>query len=292
LRLQAVPIFAKLEVLNTPTNESDRPMKLFFCALGIALLLCACGGDKDYTLVTHEVNTAGIKHTVTYDDLRPVAIVFETFHSSGARDTTTADSVVRREIDSIKYDMGSNTALLMRLYDEGHKEFRKYYFNSDNLLTKITRFDSKVEYVTDSVSYDYTTRKALFYDIINKHVFELVYDNRNNIETETQKRMSDQHVFQTYYYYYDASRNPFLVNFEEEETLFGCFNLETVGLFWNNAARPVFSSKNNVQSFKAVMGGEEHNGLFEYQYHSGVPTAQFGTNGVIYYKYVLLHVSQ
>jgi len=265
---------------------------LLFYALGVALLFCACGGDKDYKLVTREVNTAGIKHTVTYDEKLPVSIVFETFHGSRSRDTTGTDSILRREVDSIKYDLESNTALLMRLYDEGHREFRKYYFNSDNLLTKITRFDSKVEYITDSVSYDYTSRKASFYDIINKHVFELVYDHRNNIETETQKRMSDQHVFQTYYYYYDASRNPFLVNFDEDETLFGCFHLETVGLFWNNAARPVFSSKNNVQSFKEVSGGQERNGLFEYQYHSGVPTVQFGTNGVIYYKYVLLHVSQ
>lgn len=267
-------------------------MKFFFGVLVVALLLCSCGSDKDYLLVTRELNTAGVKHTVTYRNELPVSILFETFHGSGSRDTTSVDSVLRREIDSVRYDPKSNTVLLTRLYEEGHKDFRKYYFNTDNLLTKITRFDSKGEYVTDSVNYDYTTRKASFYDVINRHVYELVYDSKNNIETETQKRTTDQHVYQTFYYYYDASRNPFLVNLDEDETLFGCLNRGTVGLYWNNASRPIFSSKNNVQSFKEVSGNSENNGLFEYQYRSGVPAVQFGNTGVIYYKYAHFQVSQ
>ena len=260
-------------------------MKFFFCALGVAVLLCSCGKDKTYTLLTRELNTAGVQHTVTYDGARPSSILYETFHGSGARDTTWADSVLRREVDSIKFDVESGTILLTRLYDDGHKDFRKYYFNSDNLLTKITRFDSNIEYTTDSVNYDYTLRKASFYDIINKHVFELVYDNRNNIEMAIEKRISDQHLYQTDYYYYDTSKNPFLLNLDEDEELFGCFNSATVGLFWNNASRPIFCSKNNVQSFKEVTGSNEHNGLFEYQYRQGVPHAQFGSEGVIYYRY-------
>lgn len=256
-----------------------------FSFLLVALFFYSCGGDKSYTLLWHEVNTSGVKHTVTYEKELPVAIVYETFHGSGTRDTTMADSVLRKEVDSINYDLEAKTVLLTRLYDDEHKDFRKYYFNADNLLTKITRFDSKVEYVTDSVTYDYTQRTAFFYDVINKHVYELVYDNRNNIETETQKRISDQHIYQTYYYYYDASRNPFLVNMDEGEELFGCFNYSTVGLFWNNASRPIFSSKNNVQSFKEVTGNEEHNGLYEYQYRQGLPAVQFGNDGVIYYRY-------
>ncbi len=263
-----------------------------FSFLLAALLLISCGGDRSYTLLWREVNTSGVKHTVSYDRERPVAIVYETFHGSGSRDTTAVDSVLRREVDSVKYDLDARTVLLTRLYDEGHKDFRKYYFNSDNLLTMITRFDSDVEYVTDSVAYDYTSRKALFYDVINKHVYELVYDNRNNIESETERRTTDHHVFQTYYYYYDASRNPFLVNLEEDEELFGCFNMTSIGLFWNNASRPIFSSKNNVQSFKEVAGTEEHNGLFEYQYRLGVPLVQFGNTGVIYYRYSHVNVSE
>lgn len=278
-------VFIKLEVRYPLNDKSDWPMKFFFGVLGVALLLCSCETNKNYKLLTRELNTAGIRHTVTYDGARPVKILYETFHGTGARDTTTADSILRREVDSVKFDPGSQTILLTRLFGNEHKDFRKYYFNSDNLLTKITRFDSDIEYITDSVKYDYTMRKASFYDLINKHVYELVYDSRNNIETETEKRIGDHHLYQTFYYYYDASGNPFLVNLDEDEELFGCFNLATVGLFWNNASRPLFCSKNNVQSFKEVTGTEERNGLFEYQYRHGVPQAQFGTDGVIYYRY-------
>lgn len=261
-------------------------IKSLIFLLGISLVI-SCGGDKTYTLLWHELNTSGVKHIVRYDKVRPVAIIFETFHGSGAKDTTGTDSVLRREIDSIKYDFDENTILLTRPFDDSHKDFRKYYFNSDNLLTRITRFGSnEKEYATDSVAYDYTSRKAFFYDIINKQVYELVYDNKNNIESETRKRVSDQHVFEAYYYYYDASSNPFLVNLDEDETLFGCFNMNTIGLFWNNATRPMFSSKNNVQSFKEVNGAEERNGLFEYHYAQGLPLVQFGTNSVIYRRYV------
>jgi hypothetical protein len=260
-------------------------MKFVFGVLLAVLLLCSCEKDKTYTLVTRELNTAGVKHTVTYDGALPARILFETFDGSGARDTTMADSILRREVDSVKYNLQARTILLSRLDDNGHKDFRKYYFNSDNLLTKITRFDSNKEYTTDSVAYDYTKRTASFYDLINKHVFELVYDNKNNIETETEKRISDQHVFRTLYYYYDASANPFLINLDEDDALFGCFNYKTVGLFWNNASRPIFSSKNNVQSFKEVTTSHERNGLFEYQYRKGVPHVQFGNEGVIYYHY-------
>jgi hypothetical protein len=271
-------------------------MKFFFGALGVALLLCSCETDKTYTLLTTEVNTSGVKHTVTYQGALPVKILYETFHGSGTRDTTYADSIVRQEIDSIKYNLEERTVLLTRLSRDDdsmwNRDFRKYYFNNDNLLTKITRFDTRTEYTTDSVAYDYTSRKAFFYDLINKHVFELVYDSRNNIELETEKRMSDQHEYQSYYYYYDASQNPFLVNLDEGDQLFGCFNYGVIGLFWNNASRPVFSSANNVQSFKEVTRTEERNGLFEYQYRHGLPFAQFGNSGVIYYRYAKTTVNE
>jgi hypothetical protein len=256
------------------------------CAFVFVYLLLSCGKQKHSTLLTYEVNTLGVKHRVSYNDGLPACIRFEIFRGSGSKDTLAVDSVLRREMDSVKYDIENRTALLTRLTDEGHKDFRKYYFNSDYLLTKITRFNGKTEYVTDSVRYDYTRRAAFFYDLINKHVYELVYDTKNNIETETQKRTADQHVYQTYYYYYDASRNPFLVNLDDDEQLFGCFNYATVGLFWNNASRPVFSSMNNIQSFKEVTSTEERHGLYEYQYRRGLPAAQFGTNSVIYYNYL------
>jgi hypothetical protein len=48
----------------------------------------------------------------------------------------------------------------------------------------------------------------------------------------------------------------------------------------------MFSSVNNVQSFKEVTKTEERNGLFEYQYAQGLPLAQFGTNSVIYRRYL------
>lgn len=260
-------------------------MKFFFGVMGAALLLCSCGGDKSYTLVTRELNTAGVKHTVTYHGNRPVTILYETFDGPGTKDTTYSDSILRREIDSVKYDSKEKSIRLTRLYDDGHKDFRKYYFNSDNLLTRITRFDSNREYITDSVMYDYTTETASFFDLVNKHVYELVYDSKSNIETETEKRISDQHVYQTLYYYYDAARNPFQTNLDEDDQLFGCFHYENIGLFWNNASRPIFTSKNNVQSFKEVSGSQERNGLFEYQYRHGLPVVQFGNSSVIYYQY-------
>jgi hypothetical protein len=261
-------------------------MKSFYVLL-VALVVISCGKDKDLTLVHSELNTSGVKHTVYYREGLPDCIVFETFAGSGGKDTTAVDSTLRREIDSVTYDLQNRTALLIRLTGGGPKDLRRYYFNADYLLTKITRFgDGETEYVTDSIRYDYMTRSAFFYDVINKRVFELVYDTRNNIERETLKRVADQHVYQTYYYYYDASRNPFLANLDDSEGLFGCFNYATAGLFWNNATRPIFSSMNNVQSFKVVTGTEERNGLFEYQYRHGLPAAQFGTNSVVYYHYL------
>jgi hypothetical protein len=263
-------------------------MKYFSLVLLVALLTVSCGPDsKDATVLVRELNTAGVKHTVTYAGLRPISIYYETFDGDGSRDTTYADSVLRREIDSIKYDDDENTILLTRLTDvngmQGQKDFRKYYFNSDNLLTRITRFGNKSEYTTDSVSYNYTTQTVSYFDIVNKHVFELVYDNKMNIESETEKRMSDNHVYHTTYYYYDASQNPFLVNLDDD--LFGCFNINSPGIFWNNASRPIFVSRNNVQSFKEVTNGEERHGLFEYQYRRGLPVVQFGNESVIYYQY-------
>ncbi|MEJ0029411.1 MAG: hypothetical protein WDO15_03145 [Bacteroidota bacterium] len=118
-------------------------------------------------------------------------------------------------------------------------------------------------------------------------MYELVYDDKNNIETQTEKRIADQHVYQTFYFYYDTWQNPFLANLDDGEKLFGCFNYATVGLFWNNASRPIFSSANNVQSFKEVTSTEEHHGLYEYQYRLGMPAAQFGTNSVVYYNYLI-----
>ena len=262
-------------------------MKSFLLFL-VALSVISCEEKRSLRLLTYEVNTSGVKHTVTYRQGRASAIVYETFHGSGSRDTTLVDSVLRKEVDSINFDPENRTVLLTRLYDDAHKDFRKYYFNTDNLLTRISRFDSNKEFITDSVAYDYTKKTAFFYDVINKHVYELVYDNKNNIETETEKRTTDQHVYQTFYYYYDASSNPFLVNLDEDEELFGCFNMSTVGLFWNNASRPLFNSKNNIQSFKEVANTDESNGLFEYQYRQGLPAVQFGNNGVIYYHYKTL----
>jgi len=215
-------------------------------------------------------------------------ILHQTFHGSGTRDTLAVDSVLETNQYSVAYDLDAQTALL----NQANDPYRKYYFNSDNLLTKITRFGNSKEYLTDSVSYDYTSRKASYYDLVNKQVYELVYDGRNNIESETLKRTSDQHVYQTFYYYYDASRNPFLVNMDEDDGLFACFHSSTVGLFWNKGARPLFSSINNVQSFKEVTPTEESNGLFEYQYRFGAAAVQFGTSSVIYYHYSKVSLSQ
>lgn len=261
-------------------------MKSFRIALVVAFLASSCGEDRPLTLITRELNTAGVIHTLTYQRETLTKIVFETFDGTGTRDTLAVDTILRREVDSIQYDTDTNTILLLRQSPNRPDEymaFRKYYFNSDDLLTKITRFGSGKEYATDSVSYDYTMQAAHYFDLINKHEFELVYDNRMNIETETEKRMGDGHVFHTNYYYYDAAQNPFLVNLDDE--LFACFHYRNPGLFWNNATRPLFSSRNNVQSFKEVTGKDERNGLFEYQYRQGIPATQFGNTGVIYYRY-------
>ena len=261
-------------------------MKFFSLVVLVALLLVSCGKDpKDAILLVRELNTSGVKHSVTYVGTRAVRIEYATFHGTGSRDTTYADSVLRRETDTITYDDDANTILLARS-TEGSVEkrnHRKYYFNSDNLLARITRFGATSEYTTDSVTYDYSTQTVHYYDLVNKHVYDLVYDGRMNIESETEKRISDQHVYHTTYFYYDASKNPFLVNIDEEA--FGCFNFDSPGIFWNNASRPIFCSRNNVQSYKEVLNGEERNGLFEYQYRQGLPIVQFGNESVIYYQY-------
>jgi hypothetical protein len=275
-------------ILLTPNDETGSLMKYFSLVVLVALVMVSCGQDpKDALLLVRELNTVGVKHTVSYSGIRPSTINYETFDGSGSRDTTYADSVLRREIDSVKYDDDANTILLTRLTETNgspiQKDYRKYYFNSDDLLMKITRYGNNKEYTTDSVAYDYTSQTVHYFDLMNKHVFDLVYDGKMNIESETEKRMGDNHVFHTTYFYYDAAKNPFLVNLDDEA--FGCFNFNSPGIFWNNASRPIFSSRNNVQSFKEVTNGEEHHGLFEYQYRQGLPVVQFGNESVIYYRY-------
>lgn len=265
-------------------------MKSFRVVLVVACLVVSCGEDRPLTLLTRELNTAGTIHTLSYQHGVLSKIMFETFYGSGTRDTLSADTILRRDIDSVQYGADTHTILLLRRSQDDttqYSNFRKYYFNSDNLLTKITRFGSGREYMTDSLAYDYTMQIAHYFDLINKHEFELVYDSRMNIESETEKRMGDGHVFHTNYYYYDAAQNPFLVNLDDE--LFACFHYRNAGLFWNNATRPLFSSRNNVQSFKEEVGKDERNGLFEYQYRHGIPATQFGNNGVIYYRYTTVN---
>lgn len=268
------------------TAERIALMKNSVFAL-VAILMISCGPDGPKILLKGELNTEGTRHRVWYNADVPVAIEFTMFEGTGTRDTTGTDMILRRELDSIIYNQdGSITMSRLDKKLNAFQPFRKFYFNRDGLLTALARFSPTGEYQTDTVHYDYTMRKAFYYDLVNKNVFELEFDNKDNISSILEKRISDQHLFRTTYFYHDASKDPFLVNVDDSDQIFGCFHKTTVGLFWNNASRPRFSSANNVQSFKEIKGEEESNGLFEYHYQAGLPMIQYGNNGVIYYEYL------
>lgn len=264
--------------------------KILFLALACSLLLAACSKESRHIFVTSELNTVGTRHIVAYNnELVPSKIIYETFMGSGTRDTTGIDSLTTLHIDSIVYDYPNRQAKLVRIVTNGEptkRNFRKYYFNSDNLLVRMTRFSNSGEFTTDSVYYDYTRRRAHFLDLINRISYVLEYDVSNNILSCIQAKTSDGTPLNSEYYYYDQASNPFLAHFPEDDLLFGCFNINNVGLFWNNGVRPAFSSRNNIQSMKRIRSGEETNELFEYQYHEGVPVVQYGSDGVVYYRYL------
>lgn len=265
-------------------------LKNTLMALACALLLIACENESRHVFISSELNTSGVRQSVSYNnELIPARLTYEAFEGSGNKDTTGIDSLTRVYIDSIVYDQNSRFSKLVRLYADGveeTREFRKYYFNSDNLLVRMTRFSDGTEYTTDSVVYDYTRRLASFRDLINKMVYELEYDTRNNITSCIQKKIGDGTVLLSEYYYYDEASNPFLANLAEDELLFGCFNFNNIGVMWNAGVRPLFSSRNNVQACKRVRPDDELNELYEYQYREGMPVVQYGGNGVIYYSYL------
>jgi hypothetical protein len=261
-------------------------------ALACSILLFACGKESKHVFITSELNTSGVRHIVDYNnELAPSKIIYENFMGSGNKDTTGIDSLTKVDVDSIVYDFNNRNIKLVRLSSDGaagKRDFRKYYFNSDNLLTRITRFSAKTEYTTDSVVYDYTRRQATYIDLTNKISYVLEYDAGDNITSCIQQKMSDGSALNSEYYYYDEFSNPFLVNFADEDLLFGCFNINSVGLLWNNGIRPAFSSRNNVQACKKIHAGEETNELYEYQYRDGMPLVQYGSTGVVYYRYLPL----
>lgn len=265
-------------------------LKNHLLAAACGVLLFSCGEESKHILLTSELNTSGVRHIIDYtNELTPHKIIYETFVGSRSNDTTGIDSLTKVDIDSIVYDFNNRSIKLVRLSSDGiesKRDFRKYYFNSDNLLTRMTRFSETGEYTTDSVAYDYTRRQATFYDATNKISYVLEYDAGDNITSCIQRKTIDGTEMNSEYYYYTDSSNPFLVNFSDEDLLFGCFNINNVGLLWNNGVRPAFSSRNNVQSCKKIRAGDETNVLYEYQYRDTMPVVQYGGASVVYYSYL------
>lgn len=256
----------------------------------VLILAClASCSDKKKVRLSSVLQTIGFKHTMSYKGDTLLRIQYNTFISRSQSDSLGIDTIIRKDVDSLAYD-ADNSIRLVRTFSKhseyGHKNYRKYYFNTDLLLTRVTRFAEAGEYTTDSISYDYTTKTASLYDLINKTCVKLEYDRDFNISSRVEKRIESDHVVSTTYLYYNATRDPFLINLEDDELLFGCFNRQSVGLFWNGGHAMEIRSKNNVQAIKEVRYDGESNNLFEYQMKDGLPTAQYGGYGAVYYHYV------
>jgi hypothetical protein len=258
-------------------------------AVVFVALLFSCDEKKEKVLLSSEISMLGNRHDLRYSGDSLVSIAYTTFITHSETDTAQIDTVIRHDVDSLLYD-ADGTISLWRVHSRHSQQgkiHRRFYFNSDNLLAKITRFSGSSEYTTDSVSYDFTSRKAYYHDLINKEHEELEYDRNANISTITRRRtgVGAERVISVIYNYFTTSHNPYLINLEDEEQLFGCFHRSTVSLFWNGGLRPQFHSYNNVQASKHVRNKEESNALFEYQLRDGLPVARYGGFGVVFYKY-------
>jgi len=281
----------------------------FVSLVVISFLFCACGGDKGKVLILSEINMLGNRHDLAYRGDTLTSITYSTFITRSETDTVSIDTVIRRDVDSVIYEP-DNSISLLRTYSR-HSSYgkihRRFRFDADNLLSSISRFNGDKEYITDSIVYDYTTQKAYYYDLVNNLVEELEYDRDDNItsvvvtkigaaraQTVSQDQMPqfspDTSPFlQATYNYFNTTRDPFLANLADAELLFGCFRKSSVGLFWNGGRRPEFRSAYNVQAAKHSRHNIETNALFEYQMKDGLPTARYGGDGVIYYRYRVLH---
>jgi hypothetical protein len=275
----------------------------------ICFWFCACSGDKGKVLILSEINMLGIRHDLTYHGDTLTTITHSTFITASETDTVSIDTVIRRDVDSVIYE-ADNSISLLRTYSR-HSSYgkihRRFRFDADDLLTSISRFSGDKEYTTDSVAYDYTAKKAYYFDLVNKLVEVLEYDRDDNIasivvnkfgvlndglmvgnEQMPQVNPYASPFIQATYNYFNSTSDPFLINLNDSELLFGCFRRSTVGLFWNGGRRPEFRSANNVQAAKQERNKTETNALFEYQMKDGLPTARYGGDGVIYYRYRVL----
>src|SRR5689334_16063097 len=233
----------------TPVRSFNRRL---IPAVIISAALISCGEENEKAFVTAEISMAGDRHDLRYSGDSLVSIAYTTFITHSETDTAQIDTVIRRDVDSLLYEEGGSIALWRAhsRHSAAGKIHRRYYFNSDNLLVRITRFSGKTEYTTDSVSYDYTSGQAFYHDLINKEVDEIEYDREDNIASVTRKRLSTGQVVSTIYNYFTTSRDPYLLNLDDDTKLFGCFNRTTVTLFWNGGLRPQFHSAKNVQATK------------------------------------------
>lgn len=269
----------------------------------ICLGLHACSSDEGKVLIISEVNMLGHRHDLTYRRDTLTSIVYSTFITSSDTDSTRIDTLIRRDVDSLVYGSDNSISLYRTFSRHGTygKVHRRFRFNADNLLSSISRFSGSIEYTTDSVIYDYTTKTAYYYDLVNKLVDILEYDRDNNITTITKRNAPPRMMIQagasqpmpnmltgplrTTYNYFSKTRDPFLINLDDDQLLFGCFHKSSVSLFWNGGRAPAYRSVNNVQAVKETRHSTESNALYEYQMKDGLPTAQYGGDGVIYYRY-------
>ena len=281
----------------------------FISSVVICFLFCACGGDKGKILILSEINMLGNRHDLNYRGDTLTRITYSTFITKSETDTVNLDTVIRRDVDSVIYEP-DNSISLLRTYSRHSsygKVHRRFRFDADNLLVSISRFSGDKEYITDSITYDYTAKKAFYYDLVNKLVEELEYDRDDNITSvlvnnigaeRSVKAVNEEQMpqfspdsspfIQATYNYFNTTRDPFLTNLADAELLFGCFRKSSVGLFWNGGRRPEFRSAYNVQAAKHSRHNIETNALFEYQMKDGLPTARYGGDGVVYYRYLVI----
>jgi hypothetical protein len=260
--------------------------KLIVVAIS-CMVIVSCDKDEPTAILATEIDMLGHRHDLKFRGDTLVGVIYSTFITRSETDTARIDTLIRRDVDSLVYESNQSISLLRKAsrHSASGKVHRRFYFNADNLLSRITRFDGNVEYTTDSVTYDYTSLKAYYYDLVNHELEELEYDRDNNITSIIEKRTGTNQVIASVYNYFTESRDPFLINLNDDQQAFGCFHRKCVGLFWYGGMRPQFRSVNNVQATKQVRNKEESNALFEYHTREGLPVARYGGYGVVFYRY-------
>lgn len=266
------------------------PKPLLVLVISLIIMILSAWSYLTKKRIAMSYYDIGDKTSLTYSsDGLPLKIEHGFVDILQDKDVKKSNKFITRSIDSIVYNLLNKTILLVRIYDlkdsidaTNAYNYRKFYFNDKNLLYKITQFDdsTNVEYSSDSIVYDFENRKAFHYNLLSKGmVVELHYDMRNNIVS--QYHHEPPSLYMEHHFDFDSYDNPFLIHLRNDEKLFGCFHIKSLGLFWSAFSKPLYCSSNNEISSREVITihgqKDEFSGNFSLKYRNNLPTiADYG----------------